>query len=130
MTPYSVAALFSLGAFLCCFVVNIYFMKHPLVGAPVSFSGFWKVSSRNHLLGVLGGIVWGMGGCFNFIAAGLIGVPISYAIGQSAPMIAALWGVVVWKEFAGADPTARRFLVFMFFCYVAAIATIALAYKA
>ncbi|MBV9405431.1 MAG: AcrB/AcrD/AcrF family protein [Acidobacteriaceae bacterium] len=130
LTPYSIAALFSVGAFLCCFVVNVYFMKHPLVGSPVPFSGFWKTGSRNHLLGIAGGIIWGAGGCFNFIAAGFVGVPISYAIGQSAPMIAALWGVLVWKEFAAADKIARLYLTFMFLCYIAAVSVIALAYRA
>ncbi len=128
LTPYSIAAMFSLGAFLCCFVVNVYFMKHPLVGAPVAFAGFRRAGAGNHLLGILGGILWGAGGCFNFIAAGFVGVPISYAIGQSAPMIAALWGVLVWKEFAGADTKARLYLTFMFLSYIGAVSVIALAY--
>ena len=59
---------------------------------------------------MFGGIIWGFGGCFNFIAAGFVGVAISYAIGQSAPMIAALWGVLVWKEFRGADGKAWGYL--------------------
>jgi glucose uptake protein len=130
MTPYGVMVLFASGALACCFVVNIYFMKHPLVGPPVTFAGFPGAGARNHLLGVAGGILWSCGMCLNFSAAGLVGVPISYAIGQSAPMIAALWGVVVWKEFAGADHKAWTFLKLMFASYIAAIGLIALAYNA
>ena len=129
LTPYSVAVCFSLGAFLCCFVANPYLMKHPLLGEPVTFDGFWKASARDHILGVLGGIIWGLGGCFNFIAAGFVGVAISYAIGQSAPMIAALWGVLVWKEFRGADSKAWGYLTLMFIAYLGAVVTIAMAYK-
>jgi glucose uptake protein len=129
LTPYSVAVCFSLGAFLCCFVANPYLMKHPLLGEPVTFDGFWKASARDHSLGVLGGIIWGLGGCFNFIAAGFVGVAISYAIGQSAPMIAALWGVLVWKEFRGADGKAWAYLTLMFIAYLGAVVTIAMAYK-
>lgn len=129
LTPYSVAVFFSLGAFLCCFVINPYLMKHPLLGEPVSFSGFWKASTKDHLLGLFGGIVWGFGGCFNFIAAGFVGVPISYAIGQSAPMIAALWGVLVWKEFRSADKKAWAYLTLMFVTYIGAVSVIALAYR-
>lgn len=128
LTPYGVSALFSIGALLCCFVVNVYFMKRPIIGSPVSFAGFWRASPRNHLFGILGGIVWGMGGCFNFIAAGLVGVPISYAIGQSAPLIAAGWGVFVWREFAHAPRTAWIALGWMFVLFIAAIAVIAHAY--
>lgn len=129
LTPYSVAVCFSIGAFLCCFVANPYLMKHPLLGEPVTFDGFWKASAKDHILGVVGGVIWGLGGCFNFIAAGFVGVAVSYAIGQSAPMIAALWGVFVWKEFRGADSKAWGYLTLMFFAYLGAVVTIAMAYK-
>lgn len=130
LTPYSIAVFFTLGAFLCCFVVNIYFMKKPLVGTPVDFSGFFSAGARNHALGVLGGFIWGTGTVFNFVAASLVGVAISYAIGQAAPMVAAAWGVFVWKEFAGADKQAKVYLTLMFVCYILALAVIASAYNA
>ena len=126
--PYTVAVFFTLGAFLCCFIVNVYFMRRPLVGAPLDFSGFAAAGTRNHLLGIAGGLVWGTGMVFNFVAASFVGVAISYAIGQSAPMVAALWGVLVWREFAGAPPSARVYLALMFASYVGAIAVIANAY--
>jgi glucose uptake protein len=129
LTCYSVAALFSVGALLCCFIANVYFMKHPIQGAPVSFSAYWRASARNHLLGLLGGIAWGIGGCFNFIAAGFVGVPISYAIGQSAPLIAASWGIFVWHEFANAPRRAWISFGWMFVLYTAAISLIALAHN-
>lgn len=128
LTPYSVAALFSVGALLCCFIVNPYLMKHPLRGSPVSFGGFWRAGTRNHALGVLGGIAWGLGGCCNFIASGFVGVPISYAIGQSAPLIAAAWGVLVWREFAAAPRGSWGSLAGMFVFYIAAIVVVASAY--
>jgi glucose uptake protein len=66
---YALAVLFALGARACCFGVNIYFMKHPLAGEPVSFSGNPKAAARNHLFGIFGGVWWGCGGCLNFVAA-------------------------------------------------------------
>lgn len=130
LTPYSVASLFCVGAFICCFFVNVYFMRRPLVGEPVSFSGFWTASGSNHALGVVGGVIWGLGTTFNFVAANKLGVPISYAIGQSAPMIAALWGVFAWKEFTGAGRKAWGYLTLMFVLYVVAVTVIAMAYQA
>jgi glucose uptake protein len=129
LSPYSVAALFSIGALLCCLVVNTYMMRHPVHGAPASFSEYPRAGTRNHALGLLGGAVWATGTCLNFIAAGFLGVPISYAIGQSAPLIAAAWGVFVWQEFRGASSRAWTALALMFVCYVAAIVLIARAYK-
>src|SRR6202142_525057 len=99
--PYSAAVFLTLGALLSCFIWNIYFMKHPLVGEPVSFSGFFSGPPSGHLLGLLGGCIWGLGTVFNLTAGKFTGQAISYAIGQSAPMVAALWGVLAWKEFAG-----------------------------
>ncbi len=123
--PYSLGVFFTLGALLSCFIVNIYFMHRPLAGEPVSFAGFFSASARDHALGLAGGCIWGVGTVFNFVAAGFLGVAISYAIGQSAPMVAALWGVFVWKEFAGANARARMYLGLMFVFYVLAILAVA-----
>jgi len=123
--PYSAVVCLTLGALLSCFIWNLYFMKHPLVGEPVSFSGFFRGPASGHMLGVLGGFIWGTGTVFNMVAASLTGVAISYAIGQSAPMVAALWGVLAWKEFAGAGSRSKVYLALMFVFYGLAILLIA-----
>jgi glucose uptake protein len=123
--PYSVAVFLTLGALLSCSIWNVYFMKKPLVGEPVSFSGYFSGPPSGHVLGLLGGFIWGLGMVFNLVAASFTGVAISYAIGQSAPMVAALWGVLAWKEFNGSGSRAKIFLVFMFIFYALAILLVA-----
>jgi glucose uptake protein len=123
--PYSAAVLLTLGALLSCFIWNVYFMKHPLVGEPVSFSGFFRGPASGHLLGLFGGCIWGIGTVFNLVAASFTGVAISYAIGQSAPMVAALWGIFVWKEFENSGPRAKAYLGLMFVFYGLAIFLVA-----
>src|SRR5271163_919590 len=123
--PYSVAVFLTFGALISCFVWNVYFMRKPLVGEPVSFSGFFRGPASGHLLGLLGGVIWGTGMVFNLVAANFTGVAISYAIGQSAPMVAALWGVLAWKEFAGAGSRAKVYLGLMFVFYCIAILLVA-----
>jgi glucose uptake protein len=123
--PYSAAVFLTLGALLSCFIWNTYFMKHPLVGEPVSFAGFFNGPASGHLLGLLGGFIWGVGTVFNLVAASFTGVAISYAIGQSAPMVAALWGVLAWKEFENSGPRAKAYLVLMFVFYGFAIFLVA-----
>jgi glucose uptake protein len=123
--PYSVSVFFTLGALLSCFVWNIYFMKRPLVGESVQFGDFFRGPGAGHLLGLLGGCIWGIGTVFNLVAANFTGVAISYAIGQSAPMVAALWGVFVWKEFQGANRRAKTYLALMFLFYLFAILLVA-----
>jgi glucose uptake protein len=123
--PYGIGVFFTLGALLSCFVFNIYFMKKPLVGEPVDFSGYFSASAGDHVLGLLGGAIWGVGTVFNLVAANFTGVAISYAIGQAAPMVAALWGIFVWKEFERANARAKTYLAMMFLFYLLAILLVA-----
>jgi glucose uptake protein len=123
--PYSIAVFLTLGALLSCSIWNVYFMKKPLVGEPVNFSGYFSGPMSGHVLGLLGGGIWGTGMVFNLVAASFTGVAISYAIGQSAPMVAALWGVLAWKEFKGAGSKAYVYLFLMFVFYALAIALVA-----
>jgi len=123
--PYSVAVFLTLGALLSCAIWNVYVMKHPLVGEPVNFSGYFSAPVSGHALGLLGGFIWGTGMVFNLVAASFTGVAISYAIGQSAPMVAALWGVLAWREFDGAPTKAKMYLGLMFVFYCLGILLVA-----
>lgn len=121
LTPYSAATFLTLGALLSCFFWNIYFMKNPLIGEPVGLGGFFRAPASGHLLGLLGGIIWGTGTVFNLVAGKTTTFAVSYAIGQSAPMVAAAWGLFIWKEFAGSEPRAKVYLGLMFVSYILAI---------
>src|ERR1700680_336884 len=85
--PYSTAVFLTLGALLSCSIWNVYFMKKPLVGEPVNFADFFRGPASGHILGLLGGVIWGTGMVFNLVAASFTGGGISYVIGQAAPMV-------------------------------------------
>ena len=99
-------------------------MKRPFVGAPVSYRQYFQGGLSTHLVGVLGGCIWALGTLFSYIAAGKAGAAVSYALGQGAPMVAALWGVFVWKEFKGAGGSVKRLLGLMFLLFVVGLALI------
>lgn len=128
LTPYTTAVFLTLGAFVCCFVFNTILMRRPIVGSPVAAADYFRAPGTYHALGLLGGAIWGIGTVFNFVAASLVGVAISYAIGQASPMVACLWGVFVWKEFRGANTRAKGYLAAMFAAYLLALVLIARAY--
>lgn len=130
LTPYSVVVFLTLGALLSCFIWNFPFMAHPLVGEPVRFRGFFDAPVSGHALGLLGGLIWTTGTVFSLVAANYTGVATSYAIGQSAPMVAALWGIFAWHEFRGANDRAKKFLGLMFLFYALAIGLVAWAIRA
>jgi glucose uptake protein len=128
LTPYTSAVFLTFGALVCCFVFNPILMRKPIVGTPVAAGDYFRAPVKYHALGLLGGAIWGTGAVFNFVAASLVGVAISYAIGQASPMVACLWGVFAWKEFHGANTRAKGYLGAMFAAYVLALVLIARAY--
>ena len=125
--PYAAVFVFAVGIFLSNFILNTFIMKKPFVGAPVTFADYFKGSLSTHLTGILGGIIWGVGMSFNIIAAGKATFAISYGLGQGATMVAAFWGVFIWKEFRSAPAGTSRLIAAMFSCFVVGLALIILA---
>jgi glucose uptake protein len=128
--PYTVAFIFSQGVAASAIPVNYLFMRRPLTGsAPVAMGGYLSARSSWHFWGIIGGMIWCTGCTLNFVAshAQIIGPAISYAIGQGATLVSAIWGVFVWREFAGAPAGSRRLIAPMFLCFVAGLAAIAIA---
>ncbi len=128
LTPYTTAVFLTAGALVCCFFFNTILMRKPIVGSPVAALDYFRAPLGYHALGLLGGAIWGLGTVFNFVAASLVGVAISYAIGQASPMVACLWGVFAWKEFKGANNRAKGYLAAMVVSYLLALVLIARAY--
>lgn len=118
LTPYSAIFIFSIGALLSNFIFNTYIMAHPFVGTAVTYKDYFKGNINTHLVGILGGAIWCLGTAFSYIAAGKAGAAISYALGQGAPMIAAVWGVFIWKEFKNAHKITNLLLGIMFFFFL------------
>ena len=110
-----------LGVLLSNLLFNTIAMRKPFVGQPVTYSQYFKGSFATHMTGVLGGAIWALGTACSYIAAGKAGAAISYALGQGAPMIAAIWGVFIWKEFKGADRKTDLLLALMFLFFIAGL---------
>jgi glucose uptake protein len=128
--PYTVMVVFAIGAILCAIPVNYYLMRRPLTGrAPVSWRDYFAARPSWHLWGIIGGMIWCTGTTLNFVAshAQIIGPAISYAIGQGATMISAIWGVFIWKEFASAPSSARKLIPLMFLFFIAGLGAVAIA---
>ncbi len=123
-TPYTAIVIFSFGVLLSNFLFNSLVMRYPFVGEPVSYKEYFKGNLKTHLVGILGGSIWCLGTAFSYIASGKAGAAISYALGQGAPMIAAIWGVFVWKEFKGSGNKVNRLLALMFCFFIAGLACI------
>jgi glucose uptake protein len=130
--PYAVGFVFAAGVLSSTFVFNLFFMNLPVEGEPVEMFEYFKGSLKQHALGILGGMIWCTGMIASFCASSApdsvqIGPAISYAVGQGATMVSALWGILVWKEFKGADTRVTSLVVIMLVLFVVGLAMVSMA---
>lgn len=128
ITSYTAMFVFTTGILLSNFLWNTIFMYKPVKGRPVKYSEYLTLGTgRLHLIGISGGLIWCVGMSFNLIASSQAGFAISYGLGQGATMIAAAWGVFIWKEFTGAPKGTNRLIAAMFTLFIAGLVMIILA---
>jgi glucose uptake protein len=127
--PYTVAFVFAIGVLVCAIPLNYIFMRNPVSGPPLEMRNYFQGTSNLHLWGILGGVIWGVGTISNFITsyAQMVGPATSYALGQGATMVSAIWGVFVWREFKGADASTKLLLALMFTFFIVGLVCVALA---
>ncbi|MGH7456427.1 MAG: hypothetical protein ACRENG_34075, partial [bacterium] len=125
LSPYTAVVMFSLGLFVSNFVWNSLIMAKPFEGEPVPFGDYFKKGNvRLHLIGILGGVIWSLGMSLSIIASGAAGFAISYGLGQGATMVAAFWGVMIWREFKDAGAQTNKLIASMFAFYLLGLALI------
>ncbi|RAJ95439.1 glucose uptake protein [Larkinella arboricola] len=127
LSPYTAVVFFSVGVLVSNLLFNTLLMLRPFVGKPVSYADYFRGGLRNHLMGVLGGMIWCIGFAFSIIASDQAGPAISYGLGQGATVVAALWGIYVWREFRNAPKSTYRILNVMLLCYVAGLSLLIIA---
>ena len=119
LTPYTAVVIFSVGLLLSNFVFVTILSLKPLSGEPVGLTDYFsKGNPKLHLVGILGGAIWSLGMSFSIIASDAAGPAISYGLGQGATMVAAFWGVFIWKEFKQAPKSTNKLLAAMFACFI------------
>ncbi|UBM59787.1 GRP family sugar transporter [Marinilongibacter aquaticus] len=111
LTPYTALVVFSVGILLSNFVFNSINMYRPITGKPVTYTDYFVLgNSKLHFIGILGGAIWGLGMSFNIIASEQAGPAVAYGLGQGATMVAAFWGVFIWKELKEL-PQSKKWLI-------------------
>jgi len=123
LTPYVALVFFGIGVLVSNLIVNTVFMR----AGGVTYRDYFRGSARLHLIGMLGGAIWMIALSFNVIASAVAGPAISYALGQGATLIAAIWGVVIWRELAAGPKGTARYVALMFAGYAAGLLLIGMA---
>lgn len=127
VSPYTAVVLFSAGILLSNFLFNTLLMRRPFQGAPVSYKDYFQGTLKTHFIGILGGMIWCIGMSFSIIASGKAGPAISYGLGQGATVVAAIWGIYIWKEFKEAPKSTQTLLNVMLLFYMVGLALIIMA---
>ena len=117
LTPYVALVVFQLGVLVSNFVWNTIFMR----AGKLSFGDYLRGSLRLHAIGILGGAIWMLALSFNVVASGEAGPAISYALGQGATLVAAIWGLFIWREFRAAPAGTDKYLGMMLAGYSAGL---------
>ncbi len=124
LSPYSAMVLFSLGILASQVVFNTANIIGWCTQDAPPVPEYFKGSTLDHLWGILGGMIWAVGMTFSIIAFGVAGPAISYGLGQGATMVAAFWGVFIWREFREAPPGTSPLIWLMFAGYIGGLALI------
>lgn len=132
--PYALGVMFCMGMVVSTIVYNMYFMNLPVKGKPVEMLAYFHGDIWQHLYGVLGGAVWSLGAIAALVVSSspkeaLPGPALSYALAQSSPLLAAIWGLVVWKELRGADAKVAALMGLMLFLFAAGLTMLASALR-
>ena len=124
LTPYTGNFIFTLGVLVSSFLFVTAIMYKPFAGEPVAPTAYFKGSVLDHLWGIIGGGIWAVGMTLNVIASGVASPAISYGLGQGATLVAAIWGVFVWREFKAGNVTVKMLLNIMFVAFLLGLALI------
>jgi glucose uptake protein len=109
LTPYVALVFFGAGVLGSNVIWNTVFMR----AGHVTYADYFHGSAKLHWLGILGGAIWMTALTFNVLASSVAGPAISYALGQGATLVAALWGLLIWREFRTAPAGTNKYLALM-----------------
>jgi len=130
--PYAVGFVFAFGVFFSSFVFDIFFMNLPLDGDPVEFGMYLSGGLKQHLSGVVSGLVWYTGILAAWVCTSvpetLQGAPLErFLLAQASPVLAALWGIVVFREFKNSDIRVKVLGMLMLVAFLCGLCMIGLA---
>ena len=130
--PYAAGFLFALGVFVSSFVYDIFFMNLPVDGEPVEFGEYLRGKWKQHASGLGSGFVWYAGMVLAWVCtsipAAIQGAPLPrFMMAQGAPVLAALWGIVVFREFKDSDVRVKVLGTLMLVLFICGVAMIGLA---
>jgi glucose uptake protein len=130
--PYALGFIFAFGVFFSSFVFDIFFMNLPVEGEPAEFGWYLNGSLKQHLSGLASGFIWYTGIVSVWVCTSvpeaMQGTPLPrFLLAQGSPVLAALWGIVVFREFKNGDIRVKLLGTLMLVLFLCGLCMIGLA---
>ena len=126
LTPYTAVFLFSMGILITTPIFIPFLMRHPLQGGKKRLADYTRGTTRAHLIGIAGGLVWMAGMVVSFMRGNAGNAAIAIGLCNAAPVVGILWGLFVWKEFKGATRHTRMLIAAVLLAFLVGLMCIAL----
>ena len=113
VAPYGLTLLFAASILGSTVLLVPFFFTFPVSGQPIAFRDYFSGTSKQHLLGLLGGVLAGCGFLTAMLALAVPrnGVGLSYGLSEAGPLLAVICGLFIWSEYRGAERPRLLILV-------------------
>ena len=125
---YAGLILFGIGILASTIVLNFYFMNIAIHGGSISLDAYFQGKPNQHFLGFAAGAIWALGALTMLLALSVLSqvqVDISLTweivLPLASVVLAALCGLMVWKEHSGAKGPVRRNVLLAILFFIAGL---------
>ena len=130
--PYGVGLLFAFAMFISSFVYDIFLMNLPVEGEAVEFTAYLDGKLKQHLSGIVSGVIWYTGAILAWVCTTVPvelqgGALARFMLQQGSPIVAALWGILIFREFKQSDVRVKLMGTLMIVLFLCGLALIGLA---
>jgi glucose uptake protein len=130
--PYGLGLLIGAGMLFSTLMYVPFFINFPVQGEPVQVRDYFKGSKKQHFWGIFGGLVWAVGLIAALVqaaapAAVRTSPALAFGLVQATPILAALWGLLAWREAKDSSQGVKMLLLGMMVVYLAGLTMVSLA---
>ena len=123
---YAGLLMFCLGLVISTALFNLFFMNIGLDGGRVEFRAYYRGKIRQHIVGVLGGMIWAIGSLAVLLEESVPSLvaprqTLFLLFTQGSVLLAILWGLFGWREFKGSPRNAKLSIALTLAFFVGAL---------
>jgi len=132
VASYGAALILAGGVFGSTIILVPFFLNFPVRGKPLAVRQYVQLEMRQHVFGIIAGIVWTAGLLGGLVTVGLPSAiqpspVVAYLLKHSGPLVTAALGLVVYRELPEAASRVNAMMAAMFVLMLVGMGMIALA---